>query len=56
MAKDYLFLDSLKRANVTPVHKKNDPLDKENYRPVIILPLFSKVYKRVTFNQLFEYM
>ena len=46
------FPDFLKRANITPVHKKNDPLDKENYRPVSILPLLSKVYKRVVFNQL----
>ena len=37
-----LFPDSLERANVTPVHKKNDPLNKENYRPVSILPLLSK--------------
>ena len=38
-----LFSDSLNRPNITPVHKKNDPLDKENYRPVSILPLLSKV-------------
>ena len=50
------FPDSLKRANITPVHKKNDPLDKENYRPVSILPLLSKVYERAIFNQLSEYM
>ena len=25
-----LFLDSLKRANITPVNKRGDPLDKEN--------------------------
>ena len=28
------FPDSLKRANITPLHKKNDPLDKENHIPV----------------------
>ena len=37
-----LFPDALKRANITSVHKKNDPLDKENYRPVSILLLLSK--------------
>ena len=51
-----LFPDSLIRANITPVHKKTDPLDKENYRPVSILLLLSKVYKRAIFNQLSEYM
>ena len=49
------FPDSLKMANVTPVFKKEDPLDKSNYRPVNILPLLSKVYERVIYNQLSEY-
>ena len=51
-----LFPDSLKRANITPVHKKNDPLDKENYRSVSILPLLSKVYEKAIFNQLSQHM
>ena len=51
-----LFPDFLKRANITPVHKKNDPLDKENYRRLSILPLHSKIYERAIFNQLSEYM
>ena len=29
------FPDCLKEANVTPIFKKDDPLDKENYRPVV---------------------
>ena len=49
------FPDSLKLANVTPVFKKKDPLDKANYRPVSILPLLSKVYERVIYNQLSDY-
>ena len=47
-----LFPDTLRRANITPVHKQNDVLDKENYRPVGILSLLSKVCERVIFNQL----
>ena len=31
------FPDDLKLAEVSPIFKKNDDLDKENYRPVIIL-------------------
>ena len=53
---EVLFADSLKRANTTPVHKKSDPLDKGNYRPLSILPLLSKFYERAISNQLFEYM
>ena len=36
------FPASLKGAQVVPLHKKNDPLDKENYRPVSILPIYRK--------------
>ena len=49
------FPDSLKEANITPIFKKDDPLDKSNYRPVSILPLISKVYQRLIYNQLSEY-
>ena len=49
------FLDSLKKANITPIFKRNDPLDKSNYRPVSILPLISKVYEKRIYNQLSEY-
>ena len=37
------FPDSLKCANIRPIYKKDDPFDKKNYIPVIILPLLSKV-------------
>ena len=49
------YLDSLKEANITPIFKKDDPLDKSNYRPVSILPLISKVFERLIYNQLSEY-
>ena len=49
------FPDSLKLANVAPVFKKEDPLHKSIYRPVSILPLLSKVYVKVIYNQLSDY-
>ena len=39
-----------------PVHKKKDPTDKTNYRPVSILPLLSKVFEKVMYIQLYDYM
>ena len=39
------FPDNLKEANITPIFKKDDPLDKSDYRPVSILPLISKVFE-----------
>ena len=45
------FPDCLKQANVSPIFKKDDPLDKENYRPISILPLISKVYETILYNR-----
>ncbi len=50
------FPDSLKMANVTPVYKKKDFLDKANYRPVSILPCISKIFERALSDQLTAYM
>ena len=46
------FPDSLKLANVSPIYKAKDPLDRtNNYRPVSVLPLLSKIYERLIFEQ-----
>ena len=50
------FPDCLKQANVSPIFKKGDPLDKENYRPFNILPLLSKVYEKLLYNRLSDYV
>ena len=34
-----VFPNSLKIANITPAHKKDELTNKENYRPVSVLPL-----------------
>ena len=46
----------MKIANITPVHKKGKPTDKENYRPVSVLPLLSKVFERLLYDQLSDYL
>ena len=45
------FPDNAKKAMVTPLHKKNSNLDEENYRPVSILPVISKIYERAINEQ-----
>ena len=37
-----IFPDSLKFTNIKPVHKKDEDTDKQNYRPVSVLPFFFK--------------
>ena len=39
-----------------PVYKKKDPTEETNYRPVGILPLLSKVFEKVMYIQLYDYM
>ena len=41
-----VFPDCLKIVNITPAHKKDEPTDKEKYKPVSVLPLLSKVFER----------
>ena len=48
--------DSLKNTNITLVHIKDNPTDKVNYCPVSVLPLLSKIFERVIYNQLGEYV
>ena len=40
------FPNLLKFGEVCPIFKKKDELDKENYRPVSILPVMSKVFEK----------
>ena len=49
------FPTALKYADVKPVFKKDDKADKENYRPISILPTLSKVYERLIYNQMYPY-
>ena len=51
-----IFPSRLKNAQVIPLYKKKDSLNKENYRPVSILPTTSKIFERVIHEQLSEYL
>ena len=44
-----------KKANVVPVHNKEDKTWVKNYRPISLLPIFGKVFERVIYNSLFNY-
>ena len=49
------FPNCLKLANITPVFKKDSRTSKNNYRPVSILPVFSKIFERLLSRQLSEF-
>ena len=51
-----IFPDSLKFANIMLVQKKDEATDKENYRPVSVLPLFSKIFEKVIYGHISQYL
>jgi len=50
-----VFPDSLKHAEVTPLYKKNNNLDKKNYRPVSVLTAMSKIMEGIMCDQIMYY-
>jgi hypothetical protein len=44
--------ENLKAAQVSPLFRKNNSLDKGNYRPVSVLPCISKIYERAIHDHL----
>ena len=54
--RENIFPEELKRSEVIPLYKKLDPLKKENYRPVSLLPHVSKVFERIIYKQINTYM
>ena len=46
-----IFPEIWKKANVVPIHKKEDKI----YCPISLLPIFGKVFERVIYNSLFSH-
>lgn len=49
------FPEPLKLSKVVPIFKKGDKSLPQNYRPVSIVPIFSKLFESIIYNQLREY-
>jgi len=47
-----IFPSCLKTANIIPIFKKGDKEDLNNYRPIALLPVLSKVFEKVLNNQI----
>ena len=50
------FPDDIKLVKVSSVFQKKYDLGKENYRPVCVLPDVSKVFRRIVYNQIDNFM
>ena len=49
------FPNYLKLANITAVFKKAARISKNNYRPISIFPVFSKIFERLLTRQRLEF-
>ena len=50
------FPNNSKKSNVVSIHKKGDKQLLQNYRPVSLLPICGKIFERIIFNPIFEYL
>ena len=51
-----IFPFELKITNVVPIFKTSDEMVFSNYRPVSVLPVFSKLLERLVYNRLIAYI
>ena len=51
-----IYPDQWKLANVTPVHKKDNKQSIRNYRPISLLPICAKLFERILFNNIYNYL
>ena len=51
-----IFPDSWKIARVAPIFKSGQTNDRSNYRPISVLPFVSRVFEKLIYNQLYDYL
>ena len=50
-----LFPKELSKAKVLPLHKKGSKIDVNNYRPISLLNVLSKLFERVIYDRLYSF-
>ena len=53
---EWIFPSHLKNANVAPVHKGGTKFNIENYRPIYLLSAFSKIYEKVMYTRVYNFL
>ncbi len=49
------FPEDMKKTEISPIFKRKDDMIKDNYRPISLLQIFSKVFQTIVAEQLMEY-
>jgi len=55
MLRSGTFPTRLKFAEIKPIYKKGERMDISNYRPISLLPSFSKIFEKIIFQRLMYY-
>ena len=50
------FPDRLKIQNIIPIHKGGSTMNITNYRPISLLPIFSKMFEQIVLKQLLTFI
>ena len=50
------FVDSFKKAKVIPIHKKKSKSDMNNFRPISLLPVASKILEKIVHIRLYSFL
>ena len=48
--------DEWKEARVWPLYKNGAKSDPSNYRPISVIPTVSKIYEKIIYDQLYDYL
>ena len=51
-----IYIDEWKLARVIPIYKSEDKRKCENYRPISILPIISKIFEGEVFTQIYSFL
>ena len=48
--------DSLKSAEVVPIHKAKAKTDISNYRPISLISNIAKIFEKIMYNRLYSFL
>ena len=51
-----MFSDKLRISRLIPLFKAGDPVNISNYRPMSVLPCFSKMLEKIMYSRLYKYL
>ena len=51
-----VFPTVLKTAKTVPIHKGGPKIDIQNYRPISLLSAFSKIYEKVMYHRIYDFL